>query len=142
VQPVVTDSARVGQVSAPLSSARTDTLPPRVATPAENPRTAATAIVNAYARAIAARDVDQLKRVYPGMTASQQSAWVSFFSSVRTMTANLQIDSFTASADSAVAQITGAYEYVSRAGRNARQPAAFQATFHKDGERWRLQTVR
>jgi len=142
VQPVVSEPSRVGQVSAPLSSARTDTLPARVVTPAENPRTTATAIVNAYARAIAARDVDQLKRVYPGMTASQQSAWMSFFSSVRTMTANLQIDSFSTDADSAVAQITGAYEYVTRAGRNARQPASFQATFHKDGERWRLQTVR
>lgn len=76
------------------------------------------------------------------MTPSQQSAWVSFFSSVRTMTASLQIDSFSTGADSAVAQITGAYEYVTRTGRNARQPASFQATFQKDGERWRLQTVR
>lgn len=142
VQPVVTEPPRAAQVSAPLSSARPESLPPRVVVPVENPRTAATAIVNAYASAIAARDVDQLKRVYPGMTASQQSAWVSFFSSVRTMTANLQVETFSTSADSAVAHITGAYEYVTRAGRNARQPASFHATFQRDGERWRLLTVR
>lgn len=101
-----------------------------------------TAVVNAYARAIASRDVDQLKRVYPGMTAAQQSAWESFFSSVRSMTANLEIESFRTDADSAVARITGAYEFMTRAGRNERQPASFQATFHKQGERWHLQTVR
>jgi hypothetical protein len=132
----------VGQLSAPLSSVRADSTPPRVVTPPPNPRTAATAIVDAYARAIATRSVEQLKRVYPGMTPSQQSAWESFFSSVRAMTASLQIDSFSAGADTAVARVTGAYEFVTRAGRNEHQPASFTASFARDGERWRLVTVR
>jgi hypothetical protein len=110
--------------------------------PPENPRTAVTTIVNAYARAIGARDLAALKRVYPGMTTSQESAWQSFFSSVRSMTVSLEIDSFSIAGDSAVARVTGAYEFVTRAGRNERQPASFAASFQKDGERWRLQTVR
>lgn len=132
----------VGQVSTPLSSVRADSTPPRIAAPPENPRSAAAAVVTAYARAIATRDLEQLKRVYPGMTASQQSAWEAFFSSVRSMTANLQIDSFSTGADTAVARVTGAYEFVTRAGRSERQPASFQAVFQRDGARWRLQTVR
>jgi hypothetical protein len=142
VQQPVTPPPEVGQAAAPLSSVRVDSAPPRVVVPTENPRTAAAAIVDAYARAIATRDVDQLKRVYPAMSASQESAWQSFFSSVRSMTANLQIDSFSTEADSAVARVTGAYEFVTRSGRSERQPASFQATFQKDGERWRLLTVR
>jgi hypothetical protein len=132
----------VGQVSAPLSSGRADSAPPRIVAPAENPRIAVTAIVNAYARAIGTRSVDQLKRVYPAMTPAQQSAWESFFQSVRSMNADLQIDTFSAAADTAVAQVSGAYVFVTRAGRSERQPASFTASFARDGERWRLQRVR
>jgi serine/threonine-protein kinase len=138
-QPV---APNVGQVSAPLSSGRADSAPPRIVAPAENPRIAVTAIVNAYARAIGTRSVDQLKRVYPAMTPAQQSAWESFFQSVRSMNADLQIDTFSAAADTAVAQVSGAYVFVTRAGRSERQPASFTASFARDGERWRLQRVR
>jgi serine/threonine-protein kinase len=141
-QQPVTASSSVGQVSAPAASERSDSTPPRVVVPPERPRDAVTTIVNAYAQAIASRSVTQLKRVYPAMTPAQQSAWESFFQSVRSMTADLQIDTFTSGADSAVARITGAYVFVTRAGRSERQPASFIASFARDGDRWKLQTVR
>ena len=127
---------------APLASARVDSSPPRVATPRESPRVAVTNVVSAYARAIASRNVIELKRIYPGMTPAQQSAWESFFASVRSMTASLEIAAFAASDSTAVAQVTGVYEFVTRAGRSERQPASFEATFTREGERWRMQTVR
>ena len=129
-------------VGAPLSSVRVDSAPPRVIAPRESPRVAVTSIVNAYARAIASRNVAELKRIYPGMSAAQQSAWDSFFGSVRSMTANLDIATFDASDTTAVARVTGVYEFVTRAGRSERQPASFEATFAREGERWRMQTVR
>ena len=101
-----------------------------------------TSLVKAYAGAIASRNVAELKRIYPGMTAAQQSAWESFFASVRSMTANLEIATFDAADSTAVARITGVYEFVTRAGRPERQPASFEATFTRDGDRWRMQTVR
>ena len=42
----------------------------------------------------------------------------------------------------ATARMSGAYEFVTRAGRTERQPASFEATFVKDGDRWVLQRVR
>lgn len=127
---------------APPASARTDSSPPRVATPRESPRVAVTNVVNAYARAIASRNVAELRRIYAGMTPAQQSAWESFFTSVRSMTASLEIAAFDASDSTAVAQVTGVYEFVTRAGRSERQPASFEATFTREGDRWRMQTVR
>ncbi|MGH7638206.1 MAG: protein kinase domain-containing protein [Gemmatimonadaceae bacterium] len=129
-------------VGAPLSSGRPDSAPPRVTTPRESPRVAVTNIVSAYARAIASRNVAELRRIYAGMTAAQQSAWESFFGSVRSMTASLDIATFEAGDTTAVARVTGVYEFVTRAGRSERQPASFEATFAREGERWRMQTVR
>ena len=141
-QPAAPPASSVGQASPPLSSGRVDSGPPRVVAPPENPRTAVAAIVSAYARAIATRSVDQLKRVYPAMTPGQQSAWESFFQSVRSINADLQIDAFSTASDTALAQISGAYVFVTRAGRSERQPASFTAAFSRDGDRWRLQTIK
>lgn len=107
-----------------------------------NPRPAIVSIVEAYAKAIGTREVAEVRRVYPGMTPQQQSQWEAFFSSVRSISANLDISSLEYSGSSAVARLTGAYEFITRAGRSERQPAAFQATFQRDGDRWTLQSVR
>ena len=126
---------------APPASVRLDSAPP-VAAPAPDPRIAITTVVRSYARAIGTRDVAEVRRVYPEMTSAQQSAWESFFGSVRSMTANFDVSSLDVSGSSAVAKMTGSYEFVTRAGRNERQPASFEATFVRDGDRWRLQQVR
>ena len=126
---------------APPASVRLDSAPP-VATPAPDPRIAITTVVRSYARAIGTRDVAEVRQVYPGMTSAQQSAWESFFGSVRSMTATFDISALDVSGSSAVAKMTGSYEFVTRAGRNERQPASFEATFVRDGDRWRLQQVR
>lgn len=109
---------------------------------AENPRPAIASVVEAYAKAIGTRQVAEVRRVYVGMTPQQQSQWETFFSSVRSINATLDISSLEFSVNSAVARLVGAYEYVTRAGRSERQPASFQATFQRDGERWVLQSVR
>jgi hypothetical protein len=119
-------------------------VPPPVSAPpaVENPRPAITAIVDDYARAIGTRQVAEVRRVYAAMTSQQQSAWESFFSSVRSIKASLEISSLNISGETAVGRITGTYEYINRAGRTERTPASFEATFQKDGGRWLIQRVR
>jgi hypothetical protein len=58
------------------------------------------------------------------------------------MKATLEIYSLEITGASASARLTGAYEYVTRAGRTETNPASFEATFQREGERWTLQSVR
>lgn len=117
-----------------------------VVTPAaptvENSRAAIASVITAYARAIGTRDVAEVRRVHAGMTPQQQSGWGSFFTSVRSMNATFDIASLDVSGNSGVAQLKGMYEYVTKFGRQERQPVSLQATLQLDGDRWTLQTVR
>jgi serine/threonine-protein kinase len=108
----------------------------------ENPRPALSAIVNEYARAIGTRQVAEVRRVYAGMTPQQQSAWESFFSSVRSMTATFDIASLDVNGNTAIARLNGVYEFVSRNGRSDRQQVSVDATLQREGDRWRLVSVR
>jgi len=125
----------------PVAEVRADTQP-TPPPPAPDPRIAITSVVRSYARAIGTRNVAEVRKVYPAMTAAQQSAWESFFSSVRTMSATFDISTLDVTGGTAIAKMTGAYEFVTRAGRSERQPASFEATFVRDGDRWRLEQVR
>ena len=129
-------------VPAPVVAAAETTQRPAPSSAPENPRPAIAAVVGAYARAIGTREVAEVRRVYADMTPAQQEAWESFFSSVRSMTATFDITSLNVDGNSAVAQLTGIYEYVSRTGRSERQPVSLNATLVRDGERWRIQAIR
>jgi serine/threonine-protein kinase len=130
-------SQPAGNTTAPVSAPQ----PVQTKAPEPDQRPAINAVVSAYARAIGTREVSEVRRVYPGMTKDQESAWNSFFSSVRSMVATFEIASLDVSGSTAVARLNGVYEYVSRAGRTQRQPVSLEATLQRDGERWRLQTV-
>ena len=129
-------------VTPPVAPPAVTVAPKSPVSETESPATAIGTIVAAYGRAIGTRDVAEVRRVYAGMTPQQQSQWQSFFTSVRSMTATFQVASLDVSGSSAVARLTGLYEYVTRAGRSERQPVAFEATLRRDGERWTLQSVR
>jgi hypothetical protein len=128
----------------PPVTAPAETTRPAAPTPAEpeNPRPAIASVVSNYARAIGTRQVDEIRRVYAEMTQPQQSAWETFFSSVRTMTAAFDISSIDVRGNTAVARLSGVYEYVTRTGRSERRVVSLEATLVRDGERWRLQTIR
>jgi predicted Ser/Thr protein kinase len=137
----------VQQVQAPVvvppppAPVARDTTPTVVSPPVDH-RPAINAIVESYARSIATRNVADVKRIYVGMTPQQQSAWESFFSSIRSITATLELSSLQITGNNAVGRLSGAYQFVSRAGRTETQPANFQATFAREGERWTLQSIR
>lgn len=132
----------------PTSSSVVTSSAPPVSAPAtkapepESPATAIGNIISAYAKAIGTRQVAEIRRIYPGMTQQQQSAWESFFGSVRSMTANLEVSALDVNGNNAVAHLTGQYQYVNRNGRAEHQPASFEAVLVRDGDRWKLQTIR
>ncbi len=144
-----------GSVSVPSGGATTAATVPSAPPPApvpqlkpveppENPRPAISAVIAAYARAIGTREISEVRRVYSAMTPQQESAWNSFFGSVRSMVATFEIASLDVNGATAMVRLTGLYEYVSRAGRTTRQPVSVEATLQRESgsERWRLQSVR
>lgn len=98
-------------------------------------------VVAAYARAIGSRDVGEIRRVYPRITAAQESNWKAFFSAVRSISADFDITSLDVNGASATAQLAGAYDYVTTAGRNEHQPITVRATLQKDNGAWKIQRV-
>jgi serine/threonine-protein kinase len=139
--------ANTVQVAAPLAPAPAPVgsqgAPPTSAPPAaaSDPRPEIEQLVAAYARAIEARSVSEVRRVYPGLTASQQQGWERFFQSARTVRARLAITSLDVNGAVASLSVSGAYEYEAGAGPQ-RQSVNFAATAVRDADGWRLQSVR
>ncbi|HEX9083943.1 MAG TPA: protein kinase [Gemmatimonadaceae bacterium] len=99
--------------------------------------------VEAFARAIESKDIGAIRHVYPALTSDQQRRFEQFFQGARTINASFKVANVTASGASAAdAQLVGAYEYVTTAGKTERQPVAFAVTLSHDGRVWRLTSMR
>jgi serine/threonine-protein kinase len=131
--------------SPPVIQHPVDTKPQETAPPPAPPTPATrddiAPIVEAYARAIESRDIGAIRRVYPGMTSTQQQRWETFFQSARSINVTLRIASFDSSPTGAEARLAGSYEFVSADGRTERQPDTITAAFRKEGSSWRLVAV-
>jgi serine/threonine-protein kinase len=134
--------------SQPVSSAPAQSAPTAPATAAPAPKVVANpsveieAIVATYARAIESRDVAEVRRAYPGATQAQLKGFEDFFKTVRSMRVSFSIGSLDVQGDAADARLSGAYDYVTNAGKTERQPVNIQASFRRDGAGWRLTSVR
>jgi serine/threonine protein kinase len=126
---------------------RQETTPPK---PEPSPATSAAPTaadvapaVEALARAIESKDIGAIRRVYPGLTGDQQRRFEQFFQAARTINASFSVVNVTPSgAATADAQLVGAYEYVTEAGKTERQPVRFAITLGHDSGRWRLTSMR
>jgi hypothetical protein len=113
--------------------------PPKPADPGPEIR----GVVAEYAGAIESESLDGLRRVYPEMTGVQQRGWEQFFQLVRDVKARLSIDRLDVSGNTAGAQITGTYTYLnSSTGRAESRPVSFNASFAREGGRWRITQVK
>ena len=111
--------------------------------PPTDPRPEIRRVVTDYAGAIESRDVANIRRIYPGMTAAQERGWNQFFQLVREVDAQLDLAQLDASGPTASARITGSYTYLNGStGRTEHQPVSFQATLHKTEGGWRISEVR
>jgi hypothetical protein len=116
---------------------------PAPAPPPVDPRPEIRRVVSDYSRAIESQSLNDLRRVYPEMTALQQRGWEQFFQVVREVRAQLAIGQLDVAKDTASAQITGSYTYRNTStGRTEQQPVAFQATLKRDGGKWLISQVR
>jgi serine/threonine-protein kinase len=119
-------------VAAPVTAPPTD--------PPEDPQPAIEAVLESYRRAIESRDLSQLRRAYPGMTAEQERAFRNFFANVSQLVARLTIVELQISGDTARAQVEATYEF--RTSRTETQDFAFVATLERGRTGWQLVEVR
>jgi serine/threonine-protein kinase len=115
---------------------------PTMPLPATNPREDLERLVGAYARAIESRSVAEIRRVYPGLTTSQQQGWEQFFQSVRSLRARLAITRLDFGDQAADLSVSGSYDYDGSGGRTEHQAVTFRATAANEGGTWTLRTVR
>jgi serine/threonine protein kinase len=133
------------QPAAPPPAPVAQTVPPAATNPPpaapENPRPLIDAAVQGYARALESRDVQQVRRAYPGLTPAQAQVWRDFFSSVSDLKVDLAIKQLQFTGDVAEAQVEGTSQYTQNR-RSQTQPMSFHATLDHSSGTWRLASVR
>jgi serine/threonine-protein kinase len=129
--------------------------PPRDTTPAAvapapaaiDPRAAIERAIAEYARALESRDLSQVRRVYPGLTAAQQQGWEDFFRAVRKLKASLTVSTIDVAGGGGIggtadAHVMGVYEFENATtGRAERRAVTFRATLVPDAAGWRLSAI-
>ena len=116
--------------------------PIKPAAPAPNPSAEIESAVAAYARAIESRDIAEVRRAYPGITAAQASGFEQFFTTVRSLRVAFSVSSLDVSGATAEGKLAGTYDYLTNAGKSERQAVTFQATLRRDANGWKLASVR
>ena len=117
------------------------TPPPTVAPAPENPRPLIEGAIQAYARALESRDVQQVRRAYVGLTPQQAQVWRDFFGMVTDMKVDLAIKQLQVTGDVAEAQVEGFNQFV-QGRRPQRQPVSFHATLDRTSGAWRIASIR
>jgi hypothetical protein len=121
----------------PVTTAPPPTPPPA----AENPRPLIEAAIQGYARALESRDVQQVRRAYPGLTPQQAQVWRDFFAMVSDLKVDLAIKQMQITGDVAEAQVEGLSQYT-QSRRPQRQPVSFHATLDRASGAWRIASIR
>src|SRR2546425_101161 len=115
---------------------------PPVAHPPADPRAEIKALLADYARALESRDVNEVRRVYPGLTAVEQETFRQFFQSVPELKAALTINRLVGAGSSADAIVNGLDEDVDpKTGGSKRAPTTFRATLVQDSTGWHLSSI-
>ena len=100
-------------------------------------------MVEAYGNAVESQDLDNIRRLYPGITPAQQRGWQQFFQTVRDVKAQLTVANLDVSNGTAEAQVTGVYTYSNSSTRQTeRQPVAFHMSLRRESTGWRITQVR
>jgi serine/threonine-protein kinase len=124
----------------------TQPVPPPAPPPAppaapENPRPLIEASIQAYARALESRDVQQVRRSYPGLTPQQAQVWRDFFGMVSELKVDLAIKQLQITGEVAEAQVEGTSQFMQNR-RQQQQPMSFHATLDRSSGTWRIGSIR
>ena len=107
----------------------------------ENTSEQVATVIAAYARALETLDLGEVRRVYPAMTSQQRSAFSDFFRSIRTLKANLTVANVQADGQSAEAQVTGTFDYVTTSGVGEQRKTSFVVSLHRDRGAWAIAAI-
>jgi eukaryotic-like serine/threonine-protein kinase len=117
--------------------------PPPAPAPAADPRPQILAVIQQYSAAIESRNVDAIKKVYPGMLARQALDWEQFFRAVDEIDVQLDVTGLDVLGNTAQAQLSGVYNFTDPGTRRPRhENVSFAAALQRDGGRWLIQSVR
>jgi ketosteroid isomerase-like protein len=100
-------------------------------------QTAIRSIIADYARALTARDVDAVRRAYPGLTQQDAVQLRNTFAGTESLEAVLAVQSLDDRGDAATAQVAGTYRFVA-GGRRSELPVRFTAIFERVAGSWRF----
>ena len=142
---VWTDAERVARARVSRDTVRpvvTAPAPPPQPPPPPDPRVQIETTIAAYARALESRDAGQVRRVYQGLSASQQRGWEDFFKDVRNLKADLHVTTVNLQGETADAVVDGVYVFDNATtGRVERRPVTFHASFVAEPAGWRLTAI-
>ena len=133
-----------------VTQQQSNAVPPPTAAPAptvappptrENVSEQVAAVIASYARALETLDLNELRHVYPAMSAQQRNAFGDFFRSIRTLKATLSVAGLQVDGGSAEAQVTGSFDYVTTSGSTEQRNVRFVATLRRDRGAWALAAV-
>jgi hypothetical protein len=113
--------------------------PPAPADPSPRIR----ALFDEYASAIETRNVDNIRRAYPGLQPNQSREWERFFTAVRDLDVELRMTRLDVHGDSAEASLAGVYAFTDPGTRQARRDSvSLLATLRRDARGWRIESLR
>ena len=95
--------------------------------------------LNRYARAIEARDLDAIRRAYPGITTVQEQGWNRFFGDVSQVTFTINVSELTIRGD--VAQVSAGGLQVYRSDRTHEETIMFEATLERTPTGWQIVSI-
>ncbi|MGE5803636.1 MAG: hypothetical protein ACM358_15425, partial [Gemmatimonadota bacterium] len=99
------------------------------------------AVIQSYGRALESGDVQQVRRVYPGLTSQQAQVWRDFFGMVNGLKVDLAIKQLQITGDAAEAQVEGFSQFTQNR-RQERQPMTFHTTLARVDGTWRIASIR
>jgi uncharacterized protein YjdB len=95
--------------------------------------------LNRYARAIEARDVDAIRRAYPGITRRQEQGWSGFFAGVSQVSFTINVSELAIRGD--VAQVSAGALQVYRSDRTHEQTVMFEVTLERTPTGWQIVSI-
>ena len=139
-QPVVTSPPPAPVVVQRVADTPKETAPapaPKAATPSD-----IQPLVSAFARAIESGNINNVRAVYPGITGFQQRGFETFFQRARNINVSFRIENFDGTPSSADARLVGSYEFINSDDKPDRRPVTFEVTFQREGNAWRMASMR
>jgi aminoglycoside phosphotransferase (APT) family kinase protein len=111
--------------------------------PPADPAPQIRALFEEYGSAIESRSVDAVRRAYPGLTPAQTREWEEFFRGVSDIEVELHVTALEVTGDSAEARLAGLYVFDNPSTRRTqRESVTFQARLRREGDRWRIASLR